>query len=98
MPLRYRGKKTSGWADAGARVLAWVHGMVGDDDDSAVSLSANLCGHAACGGEETVILFMRRGKRTLAFRIAKPAEAVTQADVVEALQPILPPHPLIRVR
>ena len=43
--------------------------MVGDDENSAVSLSANLCGHAACGGEETVILFMRRGERTLAFRI-----------------------------
>jgi hypothetical protein len=51
--------------------------------------SANLCGHAACGSEETVILFMRRGERTIAFRIAKSVEAVTQTDVVEALKPIL---------
>jgi hypothetical protein len=91
MPLRYRREKTAGWADAGARVLSWVHGIIGDDEDSAVSLSANLCGHVACGGEETVILFMRRGERTIAFRVAKPVEAVTQTDVVEALKPILSP-------
>ena len=63
MPLRYRRETTAGWADAGTRVLGWVKAMVCDDEDSAVSLSANLCGHAACGGEETVILFMRRGER-----------------------------------
>ncbi len=91
MPLRYRRETTAGWADAGTRVLGWVKAMVCDDEDSAVSLSANLCGHAACGGEETVILFMRRGERTIAFRIAKSVEAVTQTDVVEALKPILSP-------
>ena len=91
MPLRYRRETTAGWADAGTRVLSWVKAMVCDDGDSAVSLSANLCGHAACGGEETVILFMRRGERTIAFRIAKSVEAVTQMDVVEALKPILSP-------
>ena len=41
--------------------------------------------------KETVILFMRRGERTIAFRIAKSVEAVTQTVVVEALQPILLP-------
>jgi hypothetical protein len=97
MPLRYRRGKAAGWADASTRVLGWVKGMVGDDEGSAVSLSANLCGYAACGGEETVILFMRRGERTIAFRIAKSVEAVTQTDVAEALQPILA-HRVITVR
>jgi hypothetical protein len=80
MPLRYRREGTAGWADARAGVLGWVKALVADDEDSAISLSANLCGHAACSGEEIVILFMRRGERPIALRIAKSVETVAQAD------------------
>lgn len=97
MPLRYRWKKPS-VSTAGAKVLDWAKEPLCDDENSAVSLSTNVCDHAACGGEETIILFMRRGERTLAFRIAKPVDTVTQAEVAEALQPILPVNPLDRVR
>jgi hypothetical protein len=95
MPLRYKPEKTSASrTDAGARVMQWVR-VVGDDDNNTISLSANACGHLTCSGEETVILFMRPDQPTVALKIAKSPETVTQADVVEVLQPILSPRRVI---
>jgi hypothetical protein len=95
MALRYRSKKPS-VSPAGTQVLDWARELVCHDENSAVGLSTNACGHAGCGGAETTILFMRRRERTLAFRIAKSVEAITQAEVVEALLPITPSNPPCR--
>ncbi len=79
-------------------MIEWVRALVGDDENTGVSLSANACGHAACRGQETVILLMRRNEPTIGIKISKSVETVTQADVAEALQPMLAPAQVSRVR
>ena len=79
-------------------MIEWVRALVGDDENTGVSLSANACGHAACGGQETIILLMRPDAPTIGIRISKSVETVTQADVAEALQPMLAPAQVSRVR
>jgi hypothetical protein len=98
MALRYKQKETrQRRADASAEVVRWVRILIGDEN-TGVSLSGNQCGHATCGGEETIILLMPPGGRTMGFKIATSLETVTQSDVAEALQPFLSPPRLIRVR
>lgn len=99
MALRYK-KETAArrGPDAAAKVIEWVRALVGDDENTGVSLSANACGHAACRGQETVILLMRRNEPTIGIKLSKSVEAVTQADVAEALQPMLAPAQVSRVR
>jgi hypothetical protein len=98
MALRYKRTKAMDCrAEAGATVIQWVHALIGDHENTSVSLSSTECSHAGCGGEETVILFLRAHEPTIAIRISKPLEAVTEADVAEALQPILVPARVIDV-
>ncbi|MGO9048331.1 MAG: hypothetical protein ACLQFW_15830 [Xanthobacteraceae bacterium] len=99
MAFRYKKEKgAKRGPDPGLKVIKWVRAPVGDDENTGVSLSANACGHAACGGQETIILLMRPDAPTIGIRISKSVETVTQADVAEALQPMLAPAQVSRVR
>ncbi len=99
MALRYKKEKEAkGGPDAGLKVIEWVRALIGDDENTGVSVSANACGHAACRGQETVILLMRRNEPTIGIRISKSVETVTEADVAEALRPMLAPAQVSRVR
>lgn len=89
MGLRYRPDQARRRrADLSEKVLQWARAFVGDETVG-VSISVNACGHAACAGEETVILLMRPGQQTIGLRLAKSLETVTQADIAEVLQPVL---------
>ena len=79
-------------------MIEWARALVGEDENTGVSLGVNACGHAACRGQETVILLMRRNEPTVGIKISKSVEAVTEADVAEALQPLLAPAQVSRVR
>jgi len=86
MALRYKqSQRTELRAEASARVMRWMHALLGDDETTAVSISGSECGHAACGGNETIILLMRAGEPTIRVKIAKSLETVTQAEIAEAL-------------
>ncbi len=101
MALRYKYKPQRGMRrepGAAAKVVEWARALVGEDENTGVGLGVNACGHAACRGEETVILLMRRNEPTVGIKISKSVEAVTEADVAEALQPFLSPVRVISVR
>ena len=92
MSLRYKHNAAERRrADAGAIVIEWVRDLIGDKENTSVSVTANTCGHSACGGDESVILLMRPGGRTTGLKIAKSLDRITQADVAELLRPFLSP-------
>ncbi|MFN8828986.1 MAG: hypothetical protein ACK50Q_01800 [Labrys sp. (in: a-proteobacteria)] len=55
------------------------------EDEATVSVSEIDCGDAACPGLETVILVMRPGHRTRAFKVAGALMAIDAAAVTAAL-------------
>ena len=86
MPLRYKySRQPEVRAEASVRVAHWVRGHIGDADGISVGVSGSECGHAACGGNDTIILLMRAGEPPVRVKIAKPIEMVTQAEVADAL-------------
>jgi len=99
MALRY---KTAGNSDrrrnVALEVTEWVRAVLGTNDDAVVSVTGHQCGAPECGDAETVILLMRADQPTAAIKISKSIETVTDADVAEALQPLLSPARAICVR
>jgi hypothetical protein len=86
MPLRYKySRRPQIRAEASVRVARWVRERIGDDDGVAVGVSGSECGHAACGGNDTIILLMRAGEPPVRVKIGKSIETVTQAEVADAL-------------
>ena len=88
MPLRYKySRRPEVRAEASVRVAHWVRGHIGDADGVSVGVTSSECGHAACGGNDTIkiILLMRAGEPPVRVKIAKPIEMVTQAEVADAL-------------
>jgi hypothetical protein len=86
MPLRYRHfRRPDIGAEASVRVAHWVRGHIGDDAGVSVGVSGSECGHAACGGNDTIIVLMRAGEPPVRVKIAKPIETVTQTEVADAL-------------
>jgi hypothetical protein len=72
--------------DAALDLMLQARTILGADDDVAVSVSGHDCGDPECGAR-TVILIMRPDQPTEAIRINKPLEAVTEADLSDALAP-----------
>jgi hypothetical protein len=88
MPLRYKKLlQPSVRPDASVRVAQWVRDYVGDEDIS-VGVSGSACGHAACVGSDTIIVLMRAGELPVRVKIAKPLEAVTQAEIAGVLKSV----------
>jgi hypothetical protein len=86
MALRYKHSRSAELrAEASGRALRWVLALVSDEETTtAVSISGSECGHAACGANDTTVLLMRAGERAR-FKISKPLEAVTQAEIADTL-------------
>lgn len=86
MPLFFRAKiKDPGRADASRRVAGFARAVLGLGEDDAVTVSEIACGDPACGGAETVVLVMRPGRKTEAFKLMMPMANATEADVRAAL-------------
>jgi len=62
-----------------------VREIVGLGDDATLSVSEIQCGDASCPGTETVILIMRPGARTLAYKVLAPLLEIDRAAVEQAL-------------
>jgi hypothetical protein len=97
MALRYKHSKSAVLrTEASARVLRWVLALVRDAETStAVTVSSSECGHAACGGNETIVLLTRAGKPATKVKIAKPLESVTQAEIADALASLVTDRELL---
>ncbi len=76
-----RGGRDAAEADASLRVTGWVRAALALGEDDAVTVSQIACGHPECGDVETVVLVMRAGRRTEAFKLAKGIGLVSEADV-----------------
>ena len=86
MPLRYRHvRRPEARTEASVRVAHWVREHIGDDDGVSVGVSGSEFGHAACGGNDTIILLLRAGEAPVRVKVAKPIEMVTQTEVADAL-------------
>jgi hypothetical protein len=86
MPLRYRHVRLpEARAEASVRVAHWAREHLGDDGGVSVGVSGSECGHAACGGNDTIMLLLRAGEPPVRVKIAKPIEMVTQTEVADAL-------------
>lgn len=76
--------------DARQRVETWTRELwTGDlstgERDFIVKANEIVCADAACPGVETVILILGAGRRSLAFKVAKPLSDVVQDDVARIL-------------
>jgi tetrahydromethanopterin S-methyltransferase subunit A len=71
-------------SDAVNRIKGWVREIATDDpeqrDQIAVTVSEIICTDPGCPGTETVILIMQPGKATVAAKVAKPMDDVTETD------------------
>jgi hypothetical protein len=87
MALRYKHSKSAEFrAQATARVMQWVLALVSEEKaTTVVGISGSECGHAACGGNETIILLTRAGEPTTRVKIARSLETVTRAEIADAL-------------
>jgi len=63
--------------DAGGRIV--TPGLV--STNSTLSVSEISCADPSCPGTETVILVMRPGERTRAYKVAKAMDAVTEPEL-----------------
>jgi hypothetical protein len=77
-------------AEAIARVKAWVAEIARLPADAAIAVNEIVCTDPSCPGTETIVLVMQPGRKTEARKVSKPVEAVTEADLREALAADIP--------
>jgi hypothetical protein len=92
MALLFRNQAASDRRRATALdVMQQARVLLGVDEDVVVSVRENECGEPGCCGPHTVVLIMRPNERTVAVRINKPLDALTPADLSQALSPLTSP-------
>lgn len=84
-----RGAAGEAAPDAARELAAKARALLGAGEETTISISEIACGDPACGGAETVVLVMRPGRRTEAAKLMKPLATVSDAELAEALQPLL---------
>lgn len=72
-------------ADASRRLTQAVREILSLTEDDGVTVSEIACSHPECGDAETVVLVMRLGRRTEAFKVLKAMRLVTDEDLRHAL-------------
>jgi hypothetical protein len=77
-------------AEAIARVKACVVAIARLPADAAIAVNEIVCTDPSCPGTETIVLVMQPGRKTEARKVSKPVEAVTEADLREALAADIP--------
>ena len=74
--------------DAALDLMMRARGILNVDDDAVVSVSEHDCGDPeCCRGVRTIILIMGPDRPTQAIKINKPLDAVTAAELSDALTP-----------
>jgi hypothetical protein len=71
-------------------LMLLIRALLKDKDDAVVSISDHVCIAAGCReSPQTTILIVRADQPSQVFKIAKPLEAVREADLVCALPPLI---------
>lgn len=80
-----RDKRDAAGADAAAQVKRQVRELLGLPDNAVIAVNEILCADPACPGTETVILVMKPGEKTKAFKVQMGLAEVTPEALAQAL-------------
>lgn len=80
-----RDKREAAGADAAAQVKRQVRELLGLPENAVIAVNEILCADPACPGTETVILVMKPGEKTRAFKVQMGLAELTPEALVQAL-------------
>lgn len=78
-------KRESAGADAAAQVKRQVRELLGLPENTVIAVNEILCADPACPGTETVILVMKPGEKTRAFKVQMGLAELTPEALAQAL-------------
>lgn len=79
-------RRDAAGSETSKRIAGWVRAELRLAAEDAVTVSQIDCGDPVCiGGAETVILVLRKGRRTQAAKIAKAMSLVSCDDIKAGL-------------
>ncbi|MBA4220459.1 hypothetical protein [Bosea sp. (in: a-proteobacteria)] len=80
-----RDKREAAGADASARIKQQVRELLGLPESAVIAVNEILCADPACPGTETVILVMKPGEKTRAFKVQMGLAELTPEALAAAL-------------
>ena len=80
-----RDKREAAAPDAAAQVKRQVRELLGLPENAVIAVNEILCADPACPGTETVILVMKPGEKTRAYKLQMAMAEVTAGALAEAL-------------
>jgi hypothetical protein len=80
-----RNKREAAGADAAAQVKRQVRELLALPDEAVIAVNEILCADPACQGAETVILVMKPGEKTRAFKVQTGLAELTPEALAQAL-------------
>lgn len=80
-----RDKREAAGADAAAQVKRQVRELLGLPENAVIAVNEILCADPACPGTETVILVMKPGEKTKAFKVQMGLAELTPEALAQAL-------------
>lgn len=80
-----RDKRDAAGADAAAQVKRQVRELLRLPENAVIAVNEILCADPACPGTETVILVMKPGEKTRAFKAQMGLAELTPEALAEAL-------------
>ncbi|MFC5391913.1 hypothetical protein [Bosea vestrisii] len=80
-----RDKREAAGADASARIKQQVRELLGLPESAVIVVNEILCADPACPGTETVILVMKPGEKTRAFKVQMGLAELTPEALAAAL-------------
>jgi len=82
-----RDKRDATGADAAAQVKRQVRELLDLPDNAVIAVNEILCADPACPGTETVVLVMKPGEKTRAFKVQMGLAELTPEALSQALSP-----------
>lgn len=81
-------KREAAGADAAAQVKRQVRVLLQLPDNAVIAVNEILCADPACPGTETVILVMKPGEKTRAFKVQMALAELTPEALSQALSAV----------
>jgi hypothetical protein len=78
-------KREAAGLDAAAQVKRQVRELLGLPENAVIAVNEILCADPACPGTETVILVMKPGEKTRAFKVQMALAELTPEALAKAL-------------
>jgi hypothetical protein len=85
--FRRRAGEPKPQAEAIERVKGWVVSLAALPAHASLAVNEIVCADPSCPGTETVVLVMQPARKTLAYKVSKPVDEVTEDDLRNALKP-----------